>query len=131
MNDGNPEAARRAGVRLSAIRIWSFALAGLIAGIAGVLFASWQVSLTTNIIKSANSYVLLAVAAAVIGGTSLFGGRGKTIHGVLGGLVIGGIYNGLYLLGVSSQWIDVAVAAVLIAAAIIDVLSRRGAPGRA
>jgi ABC-type transport system involved in cytochrome bd biosynthesis fused ATPase/permease subunit len=87
--------------------------------------------LTTNIIKTANSYVLLAVAAAVIGGTSLFGGRGKTIHGVLGGLVIGGIYNGLYLLGVSSQWIDVVVAAVLLAAAIIDVLSRRGAPRQA
>jgi D-xylose transport system permease protein len=96
-----------------------------------VLFASWQVSLTTNIIKTANTYVLLAVAAAVIGGTSLFGGRGKTIHGVLGGLVIGGIYNGLYLLGVSSQWIDVVVAAVLLAAATIDVLSRRGAPGKA
>jgi D-xylose transport system permease protein len=128
---GNPEAARRAGVRLASIRIWSFALAGLISGIAGVLFASWQVSITTNIIKSANSYVLLAVAAAVIGGTSLFGGRGKTIHGVLGGLVIGGIYNGLYLLGVSSQWIDVVVAGVLLAAAIIDVLSRRGAPGKA
>ena len=122
---GNPEAARRAGVRLPVIRTWCFALAGLISGIAGVLFASWQVSLTTNIIKASNSYVLLAVAAAVIGGTSLFGGRGKTIHGVLGGLVIGGIYNGLYLLGVSSQWIDVAVAAVLIAAAVIDVLSRR------
>jgi D-xylose transport system permease protein len=128
---GNPEAARRAGVRLPVIRTWSFALAGLISGIAGVLFASWQVSITTNIIKAANSYVLLAVAAAVIGGTSLFGGRGKTIHGVLGGLVIGAIYNGLYLLGVSSQWIDVAVAAVLIAAAVIDVLSRRGAPGSA
>jgi D-xylose transport system permease protein len=127
---GNPEAARRAGVRLPVIRTWSFILAGLISGIAGVLFASWQVSITTNIIKAANSYVLLAVAAAVIGGTSLFGGRGKTLHGVLGGLVIGGIYNGLYLLGVSSQWIDVAVAAVLIAAAVIDVLSRRGAPGR-
>jgi D-xylose transport system permease protein len=127
---GNPEAARRAGVRLPVIRTWCFALSGLISGIAGVLFASWQVSLTTNIIKASNSYVLLAVAAAVIGGTSLFGGRGKTLHGVLGGLVIGGIYNGLYLLGVSSQWIDVAVAAVLIAAAVIDVLSRRGAPGR-
>jgi ABC-type xylose transport system permease subunit len=50
---------------------------------------------------------------------------------VLGGLVIGGIYNGLYLLGVSSQWIDVVVAAVLLAAAAIDVLSRRGAPGQA
>jgi ABC-type xylose transport system permease subunit len=50
---------------------------------------------------------------------------------VLGGLVIGAIYNGLYLLGVQAQWIDVAVAAVLLAAATIDVLSRRGAPSRA
>jgi D-xylose transport system permease protein len=125
---GNPEAARRAGVSLTAVRTWGFVLAALTAGIAGVLFASWQVSLTTNIIKTANSYVLLAVAAAVIGGTSLFGGRGKTIHGVLGGLVIGAIYNGLYLLGVSSWWIDVVVAAVLLAAVAIDVLSRRGAP---
>ena len=125
---GNPEAARRAGVSLPAVRTWGFVLSGLTAGIAGVLFASWQVSLTTNIIKTANSYVLLAVAAAVIGGTSLFGGRGKTIHGVLGGLVIGAIYNGLYLLGVSSWWIDVVVAAVLLAAVSIDVLSRRGAP---
>jgi len=128
---GNPEAARRAGVSLPAVRTWGFVLAALTAGIAGVLFASWQVSLTTNIIKAANSYVLLAVAAAVIGGTSLFGGRGKTIHGVLGGLVIGGIYNGLYLLGVLSQWIDVVVAAVLLAAATVDVLSRRGAPRQA
>jgi D-xylose transport system permease protein len=128
---GNAEAARRAGVSLPAIRTWCFVLAALISGIAGVLFASWQVSLTTNIIKASNSYVLLAVAAAVIGGTSLFGGRGKTIHGVLGGLVIGGIYNGLYLLGVSSQWIDVVVAGVLLAAALVDVLSRRGAQGQA
>jgi D-xylose transport system permease protein len=125
---GNPEAARRAGVSLPGVRTWCFVLAALTAAIAGVLFASWQVSLTTNIIKTANSYVLLAVAAAVIGGTSLFGGRGKTIHGVLGGLVIGGIYNGLYLLNVSSWWIDVVVAAVLLAAVSIDVLSRRGAP---
>ena len=128
---GNAEAARRAGVSLPSIRTWCFVLSAVIAGIAGVLFASWQVSLTTNIIKASNSYVLLAVAAAVIGGTSLFGGRGKTIHGVLGGLVIGGIYNGLYLLGVSSQWIDVVVAAVLLAAALVDVLSRRGAQGQA
>jgi D-xylose transport system permease protein len=128
---GNAEAARRAGVSLPSIRTWCFVLSAVISGIAGVLFASWQVSLTTNIIKASNNYVLLAVAAAVIGGTSLFGGRGKTIHGVLGGLVIGGIYNGLYLLGVSSQWIDVVVAAVLLAAALVDVLSRRGAQGQA
>lgn len=128
---GNPEAARRAGISLIAVRTWGFVLAALTSAIAGVLFASWQVSLTTNIIKTANSYVLLAVAAAVIGGTSLFGGRGKTIHGVLGGLVIGGIYNGLYLLSISSEWIQVAVAGVLLAAGTIDVLSRRGAQRRA
>ena len=128
---GNAEAARRAGVSLPSIRTWCFVISAVISGIAGVLFASWQVSLTTNIIKASNSYVLLAVAAAVIGGTSLFGGRGKTIHGVLGGLVIGAIYNGLYLLGVQSQWIDVVVAAVLLAAALIDVLSRRSAQGQA
>jgi D-xylose transport system permease protein len=124
---GNAEAARRAGVSLPKIRTWGFILAALTAGIAGILFASWQVSMTSNIIQTANTYVLLAVAAAVIGGTSLFGGRGRTIHGVLGGLVIGGIYNGLYLMGVSSDWISVTVAGVLLAAGTIDVLSRRGA----
>jgi D-xylose transport system permease protein len=127
---GNPEAARRAGISLRRVRTLGFVLASLTAGIAGVLFASWQVSLTTNVIKDANSYVLLAVAAAVIGGTSLFGGRGKTIHGVLGGLMIGGIYNGLFLIGVQSQWVDVVVAMVLLAAGVIDVLSRRGAQTR-
>ncbi|MGA8633419.1 MAG: ABC transporter permease [Candidatus Dormiibacterota bacterium] len=128
---GNPEAARRAGISLPKIRTWGFVLASLTAGIAGVLFASWQVSITTNVIKDANQYVLLAVAAAVIGGTSLFGGRGKTLHGVLGGLVIGSIYNGLFLLGVPAEWIDVVVALVLLAAGTIDVLSRRGAQPRA
>ncbi len=128
---GNPEAARRAGISLPRIRTLGFILASLTAGIAGVLFASWQVSITTNIIKDSNSYVLLAVAGAVIGGTSLFGGRGKTIHGVLGGLVIGSIYNGLFLLGITSDWIDIVVALVLLAAGTIDVLSRRGAQTRA
>jgi D-xylose transport system permease protein len=128
---GNPEAARRAGVSLPSIRTWCFVLGSLTAGIAGVLFASYQVFLTTNIIKSSNSYVLLAVAAAVIGGTSLFGGRGKTLHGVLGGLIIGGIYNGLYLMGVSSEWVDILIAVVLLAAGTIDVLSRGGSRSRA
>ena len=128
---GNPEAARRAGVKLTSVRIWCFVLAALTSGVAGILFASWQVSITVNIIQAANGYVLLAVAAAVIGGTSLFGGRGRTIHGVLGGLVIGGIYNGLYLIGVPSAWIDVAVAGVLVAAGTIDVLSRRTARSQA
>jgi D-xylose transport system permease protein len=78
---GGPEAARRAGVNLAVIRTWAFVSAAMISGIAGVLFASWKVSLTTNINKTANTYVVLGVAAAVIGGTSLFGGRGRTILG--------------------------------------------------
>jgi D-xylose transport system permease protein len=128
---GNPEAARRAGVNLASVRTWCFVLAALTAGIAGVLFASWQQFLTSNIIKSSNSYVLLAVAAAVIGGTSLFGGRGRTLHGILGGLIIGGIYNGLELMGVSSEWVDILIAVVLLAAGTIDVLSRGGSRSRA
>jgi D-xylose transport system permease protein len=74
-------------------------------------------------------YVLYAVAAAVIGGTSLFGGRGKPIHGVLGGLVIAGIYNGLYLLPQLSsvEWQYIITGLVLLAAVVIDAVSRRGA----
>jgi len=71
--------------------------------------------------------VLFAVAAAVIGGTSLFGGRGKVIHGVLGGLVIGGIYNGMYLQGLDVQRIFIVTGLVLLAAVTIDALSRRAA----
>lgn len=118
-------------MKLTSVRIWCFVLAALTSGVAGILFASRLVSITVNIIQAAISDVLLAVAAAVVGGTSLFGGRGRTIHGVLGGLVIGGIYNGLYLIGVPSAWIDVAVAGVLVAAGTIDVLSRRIARSQA
>jgi D-xylose transport system permease protein len=71
-------------------------------------------------------YVLYAVAAAVIGGTSLMGGRGKPIHGVLGGLVIGAIYNGMYLLGLSFEWQYIVTGLVLLAAIVIDAVSRRG-----
>ena len=73
--------------------------------------------------------MLYAVAAAVIGGTSLMGGRGRAIHGLLGGLVIGAIYNGLYLLGLDVQWQYVATSLVLLAAGSIDALSRRGGHG--
>ncbi|MHB8324769.1 MAG: hypothetical protein ACYDHB_10170, partial [Candidatus Dormibacteria bacterium] len=66
------------------------------------------------------------IAAAVIGGTSLFGGRGKVAQAVLGGLVIGAIYNGLYLQGVQVQWQLIATGLVLVGAVLIDTLSRRG-----
>ena len=122
---GNPEAARRAGISLVGIRTWGFVLCSFTAGIAGLLYASWQGGMNTNV--NGGQLVLYAVAAAVIGGTSLFGGRGKAVHGVLGGLVIGGIYNGLYLLGFPVQWQLIVTGLVLLAAVIVDSFSRRGA----
>ena len=122
---GNPEAARRAGINLALIRTTGFALCSLTAGVAILLWASLLNGMNNNF--RGNEYVLYAVAAAVIGGTSLFGGRGKPIHGVLGGLVIGGIYNGTFLLGLDVQWEFIITGLVLLAAVTIDAVSRRGA----
>ena len=125
---GNAEAARRAGINVNAVRTMCFILCSFTAGIAGIIYCSWQGGITTNI--NGGQLVLYAVAAAVIGGTSLFGGRGRAIHGILGGLVIGGIYNGMFLLGLDIQWQLIATGLVLLAAVIIDALSRRGADVR-
>jgi D-xylose transport system permease protein len=122
---GNAEAARRAGINLARVRTVAFILCGLTAGIGGLLYASYLGGMSNNV--QGGQLVLYAVAAAVIGGTSLFGGRGRVIHGVIGGLVIGAIYNGLYLLGLSAQYQYIATGMVLLVAVIIDALSRRGA----
>jgi D-xylose transport system permease protein len=122
---GNPEAARRAGISLAGVRTWAFVLCSTTAGIAGLLYASYLGGMSNNV--NGGQLVLYAVAAAVIGGTSLFGGRGRAIHGVLGGLVIGGIYNGMYLLGLQVQWEFIVTGLVLLVAVTIDALSRRGA----
>ncbi len=121
---GNPEAARRAGIKVTSVRTVAFVLCSFTAGIAGLLYASYLGGMSNNV--NGGQLVLYAVAAAVIGGTSLFGGRGKAVHGVLGGLVIGGIYNGMYLLGLAVQWQFIVTGAVLIGAVTIDALSRRG-----
>jgi D-xylose transport system permease protein len=120
---GNPEAARRAGINVNAIRTWAFILCSFTAGIAGLLYASYLGGMSNNV--NGGQLVLYSVAAAVIGGTSLFGGRGKAAHGVLGGLVIGGIYNGMYLLGLAVQWEFIVTGLVLIGAVTVDALSRR------
>jgi D-xylose transport system permease protein len=123
---GNPEAARRAGINVSLIRTVGFGLCSFTAGVAILLYASLLGGMSNNI--QGGQYVLYAVAAAVIGGTSLFGGRGKPLHGVLGGLVIAAIYNGLYLQGISSvEWQYIVTGLVLLAAVVIDAVSRRGA----
>ncbi|HEY7261656.1 MAG TPA: ABC transporter permease [Trebonia sp.] len=126
---GNPEAARRAGVSLAAIRTWAFALCSAIAGLGGILLGSFFFGQYSTNTADPGQLVLYSVAAAVIGGVSLFGGRGKAIHGVLGGLLVGAIAYGVSLLSLGQlatplQYIVPGV--VLIVAVLVDVLSRRG-----
>ena len=120
---GNAEAARRAGVNLRMIRTVAFTLCSFTAGMAGVIYASRLRSISTAFDQT---LVLYAVAAAVIGGTSLFGGRGKALHGVLGGVVIAAIANGMGLLGLSPASQYMVTALVLLIAVTIDALTRRG-----
>ena len=122
---GNAEAARRSGIRLAWVRTLCFVLASFTAGMAGIIYASRLRSVSTNI--DGGTLVLYAVAAAVIGGTSLFGGRGKAIHAVLGGIVIAAIDNGMGLQGFSAAARNVVTAIVLIAAVTVDALARRNA----
>jgi D-xylose transport system permease protein len=123
---GNPEAARRAGINLAAIRTLCFAICTFTAGIALLLFVSYLGGMPGGNING-GQLVLYAIASAVLAGTSLFGGRGRVIHGILGGLVIGGIYNGMGLLGLDVRWQFIVTGLVLLVAVTIDSLSRRGA----
>jgi D-xylose transport system permease protein len=119
----NPEAARRAGINVAKIRTIAFTLCSLTAGMAGLVYESRLGSMATDV--DGGTLVLYAVAAAVIGGTSLFGGRGKAVHALLGGIVIASVYNGLGLLGISAAGQDMATALVLLAAVTVDSLVRR------
>ena len=125
---GNAEAARRAGVSIVRIRTLAFTLTGLTAGITGIVYASYLGSISTGVAGGQN--VLYAIAAAVIGGTSLFGGRGKMLHALIGGLVVGVIYNGLELIGLSASAQLMWTALVLLAAVIVDRITRRTAAAR-
>jgi D-xylose transport system permease protein len=118
---GNSEAARRAGINVSLIRTLAFGLTGMMAGFAGMMYLSLVGSISPDI---DTSYMLYAVAAAVIGGTSLFGGRGKVLHGILGGLVIAAVYNGLDLWGLGAAYEFMVVAVVLLVAIIVDSFAR-------
>ncbi len=126
----SPEAARRAGIKVERIRTIGFALCSFTAGLAAVVYSSRLGSISVGF--DGGTYVLYAVAAAVIGGASLFGGHGKPIHPVLGGLVIATLTNGLALLNISTAGTDVATAVVLLVAVAVDsTLRRRGRLGTA
>jgi D-xylose transport system permease protein len=128
---GNAEAARRAGIRVDRVRTVVFVLASTMAAAGGILGASRL--LAVNQSSGSGDVLLNSIAAAVIGGTSLFGGRGSAWSALLGALVIGSIANGMDLLGQESDVKFMVTGAVLLVAATIDAVSRRGrqAAGRA
>jgi D-xylose transport system permease protein len=120
---GNSEASRRAGINVTRIRILVFALSSTMAAVSGIAAASRLASVDAS--SGGGNTLLYAVAAAVIGGTSLFGGRGRVRDALLGGLVIAIIDNGLGLLGVAAYLNFIITGAVLLLAASVDALARR------
>ncbi|QKW16214.1 sugar ABC transporter permease [Verrucosispora sp. NA02020] len=122
---GNKEAARRAGINVDRIRISVFVICSTMAAIGGIVAASRANSVDPN--TGGSNVLLYAVGAAVIGGTSLFGGKGRVLDAVLGGAVVAVIDNGMGLMGYSSGVKFVVTGVVLLLAASVDALSRRRA----
>jgi D-xylose transport system permease protein len=121
---GNAEAARRAGINVDRVKIACFMFCSLMAVLGGIILASRLRSVDTN--TGGGQALLYPIAAAVIGGTSLFGGRGTMKAALLGALVMIGIDNGLGLLGLSSGTKFVVTGGVLLLAVTVDSISRRG-----
>ena len=121
---GNAEAARRAGISVNGIRVAVFALSGTMAVIGGIMAASRLFAV--NYSSGSGDVLLNAIAAAVIGGTSLFGGRGTVWSALTGSLVIGSINNGLALLSVAADVKYMVTGGVLLAAVTIDAVARQG-----
>jgi D-xylose transport system permease protein len=120
---GNAEAARRAGINVPRIRVLVFMISGATAGIGGIIFAA-QVNSVALTFPPGN-LLLNAIAAAVIGGVSLFGGRGEVRGALLGAVLIGTLQNGLNTLNVSNGWIYIITGLVLLGAVTLDTFARR------
>ncbi|MFC4858544.1 sugar ABC transporter permease [Actinophytocola glycyrrhizae] len=122
---GNAEAARRAGINVSKIRASVFVVSSAAAAIGAIVYSSKAGSVDPQ--AGGLNTLLFAVGAAVIGGTSLFGGRGKVAHAVIGGLVLATVNNGLGLLAQPAAVVNIITGLVLLLAASVDALSRRRA----
>jgi D-xylose transport system permease protein len=120
---GNAEAARRAGINVAFIRIAVFMISGLMAALGGIIFAARLSSVDLS--AGGGTILLDAIAAAVIGGTSLFGGRGYVRSALYGGLIIATISNGIDLVGYSDATKDITTGLILLAAVTLDTVSRR------
>jgi len=121
---GNAEAARRAGINVAGVRIAVFTICSVMAALGGIVLASRLRSVDTGV--GGGNILLYSIASAVIGGTSLFGGRGKVVHALLGATVIQAIDNGMGLLSLSAGAKFAVTGLVLFLAAAVDALSRRG-----
>lgn len=119
---GNKEAARRAGIAVERIRTLVFVISGLMAGVGGIFVASTLRSVDTN--QGGGNLLLNAIAAAVIGGTSLFGGRGRVSNAILGAFIIYMIVNLMALLGLTAALQFIITGIVLVLAVLIDAISR-------
>ena len=128
---GNAEAARRAGINVPAVKLSCFIICSTLAAVAGILLASRDNSVSPT--TGGQQTLLYAVGAAVIGGTSLFGGKGRIVDAIIGGLVIAVIDNGMALLNQPPGRVYMVTGLVLLIAASVDALSRRraAASGRA
>ena len=122
---GNAEASRRAGINVARMRVYTFMIAGAVAGIAGVVAASQTLGVSSQ--SGAGTLLLEAVAAAVIGGASLFGGRGSVWAALLGALLIGSISNGLSLLSAPTEVKYLVQGLVLVLAVTVDSAIARDA----
>jgi D-xylose transport system permease protein len=120
---GNAEAARRAGVNVDRIRMSVFVVCSSLAALSGIIAASYGGKVSAS--SGAGNVLLYAVGAAVIGGTSLFGGKGRALDAVIGGVVVATIANGLGLLNQSSYINFLVTGGVLLLAASVDAISRR------
>jgi len=120
---GNENAANVSGIRVHRVKIWVYIINGALSGLAGILLASRISSGQPN---SGLGYELDAIAAVVIGGTSLFGGRGTMLGTIVGVLIIGVINNGLNLLNVSSYWQQIIKGLIIAGAVILDQRAKRG-----
>jgi D-xylose transport system permease protein len=122
---GNTEAARRAGISVIQIKWLCFIMCSTMAAVGGIMLASRDNSISPQ--TGGASTLLYAVGAAVIGGTSLFGGKGRIADAILGGLVIAVIINGMGLLNQPSAVVFMVTGLVLLVAASVDAISRRRA----
>ncbi|MDA0635079.1 ABC transporter permease [Nonomuraea sp. MCN248] len=122
---GNAEAARRAGIPVDRIKVAAFVICSSMAAVGGIIAASRASSVDPN--TGGSSVLLYAVGAAVIGGTSLFGGKGRVLDAVLGGAVVAVIENGMALMGYGSSVKYLVTGSVLLLAAGVDAIARKRA----